>query len=71
MATKVKKNKLKTNSGAAKRFKATGSGKYRFRRAERAHGSTKKNSNLMRKRRANGTLKDCDAKIVDALLKLV
>lgn len=70
MATKVKKNKLKTNSGAAKRFKRTGSGKYRFRRAERAHGNTKKNTNLMRSRRANGVLSDSDCKTVDALLKV-
>lgn len=68
MAKKVKKYKLKTNKGAAKRFKATASGKYRFRHAERAHGNTKKTTKIMRHRRSNGVLSAADTKIVDALL---
>lgn len=69
MAAKArKKYKLKTNRGAAKRFKFTGKGKVRFRRANRAHIKTKQTSKRVRQARANGVLSDCDAKLVVNML---
>lgn len=40
--------KLKTNRGAAKRFKKTGSGGYKHRQSHRNHILTKKSSKRMR-----------------------
>jgi len=68
MAKAKTKVKIKTVKGAAKRFKRTGSGKYRFRRAERAHGNTKVNSSKVRARRRDGVLSAADTKVVDSLL---
>lgn len=45
--------KLKTNKGAAKRFKKTGSGRYKHRPANRNHILTKKTSKRKRQLRAN------------------
>lgn len=64
----AKKYKLKTNRGAAKRFKKTGSGKVRFRRAYRNHINTKRSTKQVRQTRGQGVLKDCDAKLVDKML---
>lgn len=66
--TKKVRTKLKTNRGATKRFKLTGSGKVRFRRAFRNHIKTKKSSQKVRHQRANGVLQDCDAKLVRRML---
>jgi large subunit ribosomal protein L35 len=41
--------KMKTHSGASKRFKKTGSGKYKRRKAGKAHILTKKTSRKKRK----------------------
>jgi large subunit ribosomal protein L35 len=69
MTKKAKtKVKLKTNRGAAKRFKLTGTGKVRFRRAFRNHIKTKKSSQKVRHQRANGVLQECDAKLVRRML---
>lgn len=71
MTKKVKikgKVKLKTNRGAMKRFKLTGTGKVRFRRAFRNHIKTKKSSQKVRHQRADGVLKECDAKLVRRML---
>lgn len=65
---KVKKVKLKTNRGAAKRFKITASGKVRFRRANRNHIKTKQSSKTVRHARANGIMCDSDAKLVHRML---
>lgn len=65
---KVKKVKLKTNRGAAKRFKLSGSGKVRFRRANRNHIKTKQTTKRVRQARGNGVLVESDAKLVRALL---
>lgn len=43
--------KLKTNKGAAKRFKKTGSGGYKHRQSHRNHILTKKSSKRMRQLR--------------------
>lgn len=60
--------KIKTNKSAAKRFKVTGSGKVRCRRANRNHINTKRSTKQMRDARAMGVLKDCDAVLVKRLL---
>jgi len=62
------KVKLKTNRGAAKRFKKTATGKIRFRRANRNHIKTKQSAKRVRHARANGVMKDCDAKLVHRML---
>jgi large subunit ribosomal protein L35 len=41
--------KMKTHSGASKRFKKTGSGKYKRKKAGKAHILTKKTSRKKRK----------------------
>jgi large subunit ribosomal protein L35 len=68
MSKKVKKVKMKTCRGAAKRFKITGTGKVRFRRANRNHIKTKQSSKQVRANRANGTMAPCDQKLVHAML---
>ncbi len=51
---KVKKYKLKTHRGAAKRFKLTASGKVRFRHANRNHIRTKRSAKQVRQGRKDG-----------------
>ena len=69
MARKPKaKIKLKTNRGAAKRFKLTGSGKVRFRHAGRNHIKTKQSTHRVRHAKANGVLKECDTPSVVRML---
>jgi len=69
MARKPKtKIKLKTNRGAAKRFKKTATGKIRFRRANRNHIKTKQSTSTVRGARANGVMKDCDSPSIHRLL---
>lgn len=63
------RKKLKTLRGAAKRFKITASGKVRFRRANRNHINTKRSTKQVRQTRANGILKDQDAKLVVKMLR--
>jgi large subunit ribosomal protein L35 len=67
----MSKVKLKTNRGAAKRFKKTASGKVRFRRANRAHIKTKKSNKSVRQTRRNGVLPDCDGKLVLRMLPYI
>lgn len=57
------KVKIKTNRGAAKRFKKTGSGGYKHRQSHRNHILTKKSSKRMRhlRRMKNVTDSDCPA----------
>lgn len=63
------KVKLKTKKSASKRFKLTGTGKVRFRRANRSHHiKGKQSTNQARARRANGVLKDCDTPSVIQML---
>ena len=49
--------KLKTHSGAAKRFKKTASGSYKYRQANRNHILTKKSTKRMRHLRSLKILK--------------
>lgn len=60
--------KLKTNSGASKRFIRTGTGKLKRRRANRNHILTKKASKRKRQLRAMPYVKDCDYKAIDRLV---
>ena len=61
--------KLKTHRGAKKRFQTTASGLVKRRRAYRNHILTKKTSKQKRHLRvSNGTLKRCDARLVERML---
>jgi large subunit ribosomal protein L35 len=52
--------KLKTNRGAAKRFKRTGSGKYTHKSSHRRHILTKKSPKRKRQLRGNAVIKKSD-----------
>lgn len=60
--------KLKTNRGAAKRFKVTKNGKVKYTKANRRHLLECKNSKKSRKMRASVYVKDCDARNVKTML---
>ena len=60
--------KMKTHKGAAKRFKRSGSGKVRHRKAWRGHNRNKKNSARWRRVKGMGNLSGGDAKNIDRLL---
>ena len=62
--------KMKTHSGAKKRFKLTGSGKVKFKRAKMRHILTKKPQKLKRKLKLTSTLVEQDAKTVRKLLRI-
>ena len=56
--------KMKTKSGAKKRFSLTGTGKVRFKRAGKRHGMIKKTAKQIRQLRHGSVLDESDAKIV-------
>ena len=60
--------KLKTKSGAKKRFKLTGTGKVRGQQAGKQHGMIKRTNKFIRKARGTTILADCDARIVKKFL---
>ena len=60
--------KMKTNRGAAKRFKVTKSGKVKYSRANRRHILTKKSSKRKRQLREAGFLAKGDAALVKSQL---
>ena len=60
--------KMKTHSGAKKRFSLTGTGKVKFKRAKMRHILTKKSTKWKRKQRKGGILCDADARIAKRLL---
>jgi large subunit ribosomal protein L35 len=62
--------KLKTNKGAAKRFKRTGTGKLKRRRACRAHILTKKPHKRLVGLRQNIAVGKSDKPEMERLLKL-
>jgi len=66
----MSKTKIKTNRGAAKRFKVTGSGKIKFNRAKRRHILTKKSQKMKRQSRRGGIMKKGDEGIASRLLVL-
>lgn len=60
--------KVKSNRGAAKRFKATGSGKIRRSKAFSSHILTKKSTKRKRNLRKSGLIADSDCKAVKRML---
>ena len=60
--------KMKTHRGAAKRFKATGSGKLRRRRANHSHILTKKSAKRKRRLAQETEVHPADAKRISRLL---
>lgn len=68
MAKKVKKIKIKTNRGAAKRFKISGNGRIRFRRANRNHIKTKQTNKRVRDARRHGVMCKADEVLVHRML---
>ncbi len=62
--------KLKTNRGAAKRFKPTGGGGFKHRAAFRNHILTKKKNKRKRHLRATTMIAESDLKSVRRLLKV-
>ena len=62
------KIKLKTNKGAAKRFKKTGSGGFKHRQSFRSHILTKKNSKRMRQLRRMKNVNDSDVAAIRQML---
>jgi large subunit ribosomal protein L35 len=61
--------KLKSHSGAAKRFKKTASGAIKRGSANRNHILTKKSTKRKRHLRvSSGTLKKCDARLAERML---
>jgi large subunit ribosomal protein L35 len=67
MAKKVKV-KIKTNKGAAKRFKKTGNGGFKHRQSHRNHILTKKSSKRMRQLRSMKNVSETD---VDRILQML
>lgn len=59
--------KLKSNRGAAKRFRKTKNG-LKYRKANRNHILTKKAPKRKRHLRGSGRVKDCDSNSVERLL---
>ncbi len=57
-------SKLKTKSGAKKRFKLTATGKVKMGPANKRHGMTKRPQRMIRDSRGTTIMKDVDAKIV-------
>jgi len=60
--------KLKTNRGAAKRFKKTGSGGYKHRQSFRNHISTKKSGKRMRQLRHMKVINASDVAAINQML---
>ncbi len=56
--------KMKTKSGAKKRFKLTASGKVKAGQAGKRHGMIKRTKKQIRNKRGTTVLKDCDAKVI-------
>jgi large subunit ribosomal protein L35 len=60
--------KVKTNRGAAKRFKATGSGKIKRNKAFSSHILTKKSTKQKRNLRKSGLVDESNCKAVKRML---
>ena len=57
-------SKMKTKSGAKKRFRFTATGKIKFGVAGKRHGMSKRSTKFIRDTAGTMVLADCDAKIV-------
>ncbi|MEA1967102.1 MAG: 50S ribosomal protein L35 [Thermodesulfobacteriota bacterium] len=60
--------KIKTRRAAAKRFKKTGNGKYKFRKSHSSHILTKKTTKRKRSLRLDQIIGDSDFKAVKRML---
>jgi large subunit ribosomal protein L35 len=60
--------KMKTNRGAAKRFKVTGSGRIKRKKAYASHILTKKSTKRVRKLRQQAGISSADRKRVNGML---
>ncbi len=60
--------KMKSHSGAKKRFRFTGTGKVRFKRAHMRHLLEHKSKTMKRKAKKTSTLSDADARTIHKLL---
>jgi large subunit ribosomal protein L35 len=60
--------KIKTKSGAKKRFRLTAKGKVRGQQAGKQHGMIKRTKKFIRNARGTTILADCDARIVKKFL---
>ncbi len=56
--------KMKTKSGAKKRFRLTATGKVRMQQAGKRHGMIKRTQKQIRNQRGTTIMADADAKIV-------
>ncbi len=56
--------KLKTKSGAKKRFSLTASGKVRMNQAGKQHGMIKRTKKFIRNQRGTTIMADADARVV-------
>jgi len=56
--------KMKTKSGAKKRFTLTATGKVRAGQAGKRHGMVKRSNEQIRNLRGTTILQDCDAKFI-------
>lgn len=59
---KAKKIKVKTHSGAKKRFRATGSGKLKYMKTNKSHRLTQKDTKRKRIARNAGLVSDANIK---------
>lgn len=60
--------KLKTKSGAKKRFKITASGKVKAGQAGKQHGMIKRSNKTIRNQRGTAVLSEPDARVVKKFL---
>ena len=56
--------KIKTESGAKKRFSITGSGKIKMSQAGKRHGMIKRSTKFIRNARGSTTMAEADSRIV-------
>ena len=56
--------KMKTKSGAKKRFKVTAKGKVKAGQAGKRHGMIKRTNDQIRKLRGTTVLQECDARVI-------
>ena len=61
-------NKMKTNRGAAKRFRVTGSGRIKFKRSKMRHILTKKSVKWKRHARKGSYIAKCEEHLIKRLI---
>lgn len=61
--------KMKTKSGAKKRFKLTANGHVKVQQAGKRHGMIKRTAKFVRNARGTTVLSECDAKIIRKFMR--